>query len=112
MISNRMEIAEGNGITPQQLYLSMAPATPPAPTDSEQAATLPATPVPGTGNLTLADFCKQYHLDPSAIANALQTAKLEVAEEMTLKKIAAANNMSPVDLYDRIRSMVADRPSE
>ncbi len=105
------EIADRNGITPQQVYLAMSTATA-VTSESPGRAALPPTPAPGTGNLTLAEFCGQYHLDPSAIANALQTAKLEAAEEMTLKKIAAANHMSPVDLYDLIRSMIADRPAQ
>ena len=67
---------------------------------------LPESPIPGTGNFTLADFCTQYKLNMKLVVRELKMQGIEASEELTLKKIAAKNKTSPSDIYERIKSIV------
>lgn len=69
---------------------------------------LPNNPAPGTGNLTLDEFCTRYDLDSDAALQALQSAGLTVQQGMTLKKIAQENMTNPTDIYYQIREVVID----
>lgn len=102
------EIARNNGVSPQQLYLAMIPASGGPSQYSGKKHLLPGTSVPGTGNLTLADFCSQYNLDVNVVIRSLQELNIMSKEDMTIKKIAKANNMRPGDIYDRLKSIAAN----
>ena len=67
---------------------------------------MPESAQPSTGNLTLADFCAQFNLNMKLVVRELKKQGIEVSEELTLKKIAARNNTSPTDVYERIKSIV------
>ena len=99
------EIANLNNVPPQQIYLAMTPMAKPTSTDSGRVQTLPENPPSGTGNLTLADFCSQHNLDIKAVLAALKDAGITAEEEMTIKKIGEANQMSPIDVYGTIREV-------
>ncbi|NNF98402.1 MAG: DUF4405 domain-containing protein [Desulfobacteraceae bacterium] len=93
------QIAEQNDISPQQVYLVMAP--------SEEAATvsngLPAEPKAGLGNRLLSDICEEYALDVTLVVSTLEKNNIKASSDMTMKTIAADNGMSPHDVYDAIK---------
>jgi len=97
------EIAEDNNVSPQHLFEVMKPATIKDSPVSEVSQAMPESPVPGTGNLTLADVCGKYNLSIRTILRELKTAGIKAEEDMTLKAIGEANSMSPTDVYDRVR---------
>jgi hypothetical protein len=65
---------------------------------------MPETPLPGTGNKSIGDICRQYGLNVDKIIQALTEADISVREEMTMKEVARNNNTSPHDVYMLIRS--------
>jgi Domain of unknown function (DUF4405) len=102
-------IAKNNGVSPQQIYLVMRRGSDKSSVFSGKAQKLPDTPAPGTGNITLADFCIQYHLNIKVILRSLKEAKITSKEEMTIKQIAEKNQTSSIDIYERIKSIVGER---
>lgn len=100
------EIAKNNGVSPQQIFLAMTSASNQPSIFSGKIQTLPESPAPGTGNLTLADFCSQYNLNMKIIIRSLKEANITSTEEMTIKKIGEVNNTSPIDIYEQIKSIV------
>lgn len=101
------EMAAANGVSPQTLYKAMLKAKPKV---ESRSFTLPETPPPGTGNLSLADFSRQYGLDVDRLLHSLEAHGLEARAAMTIKAIAAANKRSPVAIYDLLRT-AASAPS-
>jgi hypothetical protein len=67
---------------------------------------LPESAPPGTGNLTLADFCTQFNLNMKLVVRELKKQGIDASEELTLKKIATQNKTSPTDMYERIKNIV------
>lgn len=103
------EIAMNSGVSPQQIYLAMAPASDKSSVFSGKTQTLPETPAPGTGNLTLADFCSQHNLNMKVIIRSLKELNITSKEDMTIKKIGKINKISPIDIYEQIKSIVENR---
>ena len=101
------EIAEQSGVSPQQVFLAMSDAIQTA----EQSVGLPEKPAPGVGNLTLADFCTQYHLNVKMIMRSLKDAGITSEADMTIKEIGEANQTGAIEVYEQIRS-IADRSNE
>lgn len=99
------EIAENNGVSPQRIYLSMTPVPERSGGVSGKSEKIPEAPAPGTGNRTLADFCSQYDLNITVVMRALKESGIQSKEDMTIKKTAEINNMSAIDVYDRIRGL-------
>ena len=102
------EVASANGVAPQTIYNAMMDAPSAAALQSRE---MPHTPPPGTGNLTLEDFSRQYGLDIALLIEALKTRGLEARADMTLKTVAAANKRSPVEIYDLLRSIATAPPA-
>ncbi len=100
-----LQIALDNETTPQTIYLAMEPSQKKPPVVSGGAEQLPGSPPPGTGNLTLADFCAKYGLNKNAVLAMFMDDGISAKEEMTIREIAKANQASPFDIYERIRSM-------
>ena len=92
-------------IPPQLVYETIKPAGIATAKKSDSKG-LPESPPPGTGKLTLADFCTQYQLNMKLVVRELKKQGIEASEELTLKKIAAKNKTSPSDIYERIKSIV------
>ena len=92
-------------IPPQMVYETIKPAEI-ATAKKSDSKDLPESPPPGTGKLTLADFCTQYKLNMKLVVRELKMQGIEASEELTLKKIAAKNKTSPSDIYERIKSIV------
>ena len=93
------EIARAAGVTPQQVFTVIQPAAAPAAEDGQ----VPETPPPGMGNLTLRDLCGRYGLELDAVRSGLAETGLAVENEMSIKKIASKNGVSPMEVYSRIR---------
>ena len=98
-------IGRSYNIPPQQIYQTIKPAVKIAATKSGENNRLPESPQPGTGNLTLADFCAQFGLNMKLVVRELKKQGIKASEELTLKKIAAQNNTSPTDVYERIKNI-------
>jgi hypothetical protein len=93
-------------IPPQHIYQTIKPALKFAAKKPVENNRLPESPQPGTGNLTLADLCAQFGLNMKLVVRGLKKHGIEASEELTLKKIAAQNNTSPTDVYERIKNIV------
>jgi hypothetical protein len=99
-------IARRHNMPPQMIYETIKPAVIITAQKSESSNVLPESPQPGTGNLTLADFCSQFNLNMKRVVRELKKQGIEAAEELTLKNIAAQNKTSPTDVYERIKNIV------
>ena len=99
-------IARRYHVPPQRIYQTIKPAEMAAAPGVEARSPLPESPLPGTGNLTLADFCTQFNLNVKRIVRELKKQGVESSESLTLKNIAAQNNTSPIDIYERIKGIV------
>ncbi len=62
--------------------------------------------MPGTGNLTLADFTAQYNLNLKQVLRSLSDQNIEAAAELTLRVIAEKNGIGPMDLFEMIKASV------
>ena len=93
-------------IPPQRIYETIKPAARATAKELEAENRLPESPRPGTGNLTLADFCSQYNLNMKWVVRELKKQGIEASEELTLKNIATQNKTSPTDVYEQIRKIV------
>jgi hypothetical protein len=98
-------IGKRYGIAPQQIYETVKPAEIAADQNSGNKITVPRSPPPGTGNLTLADFCTQYELSSQLVIRELKGKGLTASADLTLKEIASQNQTSPIDLYEIIKSI-------
>jgi hypothetical protein len=94
------ELAADNRTSPQRLYEAMQP-----PSTANAPATLPETPPPGTGNLTLVDLCRRYEMDVEAVVAGLGERNIAAAEGQTLKEIAAAAGMGSAEVYEAVRAV-------
>ena len=101
------ELGRINKTPPQQIYLAMRPE--PARAVGPQVQ-MPEMPLPGTGSMTLADLCAIYELNSKQILESLAKSNIQASGDKTLKNIATQNRLSPIDLYDRIRSIATDPP--
>ena len=100
------EIGRRYNIAPQRIYQTIKTATISTARNSQDKKLLPESPQPGTGNLTLGDFCAQFNLNMKLIVRELKKQGIEASEELTLKKIATLNNTNPADVYERIKVIV------
>ncbi len=90
-------------IPPQQIYETIKTAATVAAEKSGSNIVLPESAPPGTGHLTLADFCSQFNLNMKRVVRELKKSGIEASEELTLKNIATQNNTSPTDVYEHIK---------
>ncbi len=107
------DIGKFNNIPPQEVFLIIKPSLiKPSLIKSSEALEkvkkLPATPPPGTGNLTLADLCSQYNLNIKMVLRGLAKENIKASENLTIKKIATDNEISAPDIFERIKTIVAD----
>lgn len=99
-------IGEQNDIPPQQVYETIKPAAVNTAAISKNDIALPESPQPGTGRLTLADFCAQYGLNSKWIIRELKKQAINASQELMLKTIADQNSLSPIDLYEHIKTII------
>jgi len=96
------DIARQNNISPQQVYLAMKPARKAANSES-----LPDNPPAGFGNRNLADICQEYQLNVKAVIRGLIEKNLKADAEMTIKEIATAHGLGPMDVFEAIKETAA-----
>jgi hypothetical protein len=93
-------------VPPQLIYETIKPASIVSDRRSKGKITLPESPPPGTGNLTLADFCAQYDLSIKKVIWELKGQGISASSDMTLKEIASQNHTNPIDLFEVIKTIV------
>jgi hypothetical protein len=96
------------GVTPQQIYLIIKDAkNGPTNNNGHQTdhVTIPDSPPPGTGNLTLADFCARYNLNLKVVLGELKKQDFNASEAQTLKTIATEKGIGPIDLYYMLKDI-------
>jgi hypothetical protein len=98
-------IGKRYNIPPQQIYETIKPALSVSAQDTANNIALPESPPPGTGNLTLADFCIQYGLSTKLVIRELKGKGITASADLTLKQIASENQTSPIDLYEIIKNI-------
>jgi hypothetical protein len=95
-------LGKKHGATPQQIYFIIKDAEN-KPAENGETGTnqfsIPDDPPPGTGNLTLADFCARYSMSLKAVLRELKKQEINASEAQTLKTIAAEKGIGPTDLY-------------
>ena len=96
------EIAKQNGMSPKEIFELIKPKEEPG-----ARKQLPQNPPAGFGNRTLADICHEYDLNMKVIVRALADSRIEAKEAMTIKEIAAANNTSPMDVFEALKAAAA-----
>ena len=89
-----LAIAKANHLTPKAVCDAMTDNK-----KSSAAPTLPATPVPGMGRMTLKALCSQYALDQQRIVAALAAKGVNADPELSMKEIAAAHGTDPHALF-------------
>jgi hypothetical protein len=93
-------------VPPQLIFDTIKPASVVFGRESAGKITLPESPPPGTGNLTLADFCVQYNLSSKKVIRELKGRGISASADLTLKEIASQNQTSPIDLFETIKIIV------
>ncbi|MGD8701115.1 MAG: DUF4405 domain-containing protein [Desulfosarcina sp.] len=93
-------------VPPQLIYETIKPALIVSGQESEGINSLPDSPPPGTGNLTLADFCVQYNLSSKKIIRELKERGIIASADLTFKEIASQNQTSSIDLFEIIKTIV------
>jgi len=97
------EIAVANHVSPQEVYLAMI-----EPADSTgKSEKMPLKPVKGVGKLTLEELLTRYSLNTDAVTKTLKEKNIRWQAGMTLKQVAELNGLSPIDIYDKIKEIVA-----
>ena len=105
--STLQSIATRYGVSPQQLYDVIKPAAQRSVGSPSRPGLLPESPPPGTGNLTLAEFCARFGLNSTLILSGLSGKGITASAEATLKEIASQYQTSPMDLYEILKAIAA-----
>ncbi len=100
------KIARMYNVPPQKIYETIKAAQVIAEQQTEEKSLLPQSPPPGSGNLTLADFCTQFNLKMKLVVRELKKLGITATEKSTLKEIATVNGTSPIDIYESIKEIV------
>lgn len=101
------QIGRLNNISPQQVYETMKPALIVKTTEKTRSAGLPDSPPAGMGKLTLADLCSQFNLNIKKVVRELEKRDIKAKDEQTIKKIAEANKVGPIDIYEHLKMIAS-----
>lgn len=99
-----LAIARNNQSTPQIIYEIIKPAIRDSTTTS-----FPDSPYPGFGNTTIYEICKKYSLPVSLVLEALDDSKHSIRADATVKEAARQLQSSPMQLFERIKDVAAQR---
>ena len=94
------DISRQNNVSPQQVYLVMKPVI-----GEAGSKALSSSPPAGFGKRNLADICQEYHLNVKAVVRGLAEKNLKADAEMTIKGIAEAHNVGPMDVFEAIKEI-------
>jgi hypothetical protein len=100
------KIARKYRVPPQRIYETIKAAHINSAQQKADSSLLPESPPPGSGNLTLADFCTQFNLNLKLMVRELKKLGISAAENSTLKEIATVNRTNPIDIYEGIKGIV------
>ncbi|MEN8199525.1 MAG: hypothetical protein ABFR63_05565, partial [Thermodesulfobacteriota bacterium] len=101
------DIAKANKMSPQAVYVVIKAAA--ANRGEGGDAIFPDTPMSGFGNKTLAGLCHEYGLMFPVIQQGLKEKGISAEAEMTIKEIAAANDLNPMGLFEVIHEIVSSQ---
>lgn len=96
------EVAVANGISPQDVYMTMKPAE----GERKAMSALPPSPPAGFGNRTLGDICAELKVDPADLIRKLGEEGITAEAGRTVKETAGANGRSPMDVYEVLKGIV------
>jgi hypothetical protein len=96
------EIADHNGLIPQQVYAVIKPALKDEISGKDG---LPESPPPGFGNMTLGAVCSEYNLSLPEVIRGLNANDIKAEAGMTIKQMAHANGISPMAVFERLRGL-------
>ena len=99
------EISIINKISPQKIYQTIKSAGLKSSLPPGDNIKMPENLPPGTGNLTLADLCTTYNLNIKIIERKLSEQNMKASAENTIKEIAEENNLSTIDLFEKIKNI-------
>ena len=99
-------IAAANKMSPQQIYEIIKPAA--ANKGQGDRVIFPDTPPSGFGNKNLGALCSEYDLMFQVIRQGLAKRGVKADAEMTIKEIAAANEMNPMAIFEAILAVVTE----
>ena len=105
------QIGRMNNISPQQVYETMKPALIAKMTVKSGSTELPDSPPAGMGKLTLADMCSQFNLNIKEVVRELGKRDIKAKDEQTIKKIAEANKVGPIDIYEHMKAIASEKAS-
>lgn len=105
-------IGKLNSISPQQIYLTIKQAENKSTVYLREVKKFPDSPPAGTGNLTLADLCSQYNLNIKAVLRGLAKENIDASENLTIKKIGEENQISSMDIYERIKEIALNQTTD
>ena len=96
------EIANNNGLTPQQLYniIKDAEINP-----ESEGRTFPEVPFPGFGNKTIKEICKTYDLSLDEVVAGIEKAGFTVQAENTVKEVSSNNQSNPMVVFEIIKEV-------
>jgi hypothetical protein len=97
------QIAEANGLTPNDIYLVIKP------TAKAVTEEMPEEPPGGTGKRTIAQICEMYQLNPAEIIQGLAAKNISAELNMPLKEVADANGVDPHKIYAEIYQLAKQR---
>ena len=98
------DIARLNNLSPKAVYQAMSPPEQPG-----TAKALPDNPPAGFGQRALADICHEYDLNINVLLPGLADRKITATTSMTIKEIAAKNNTSPMDIFEALKQVAAEK---
>ena len=94
------DIARVNNVSPQQVYIAMKTVE-----QTIKTKSLPDSPPAGFGKRNLADVCQEYQLNVKAVVRELAEKDFKVDAGMTIKGIAEAHNVGPMDVFEAIKEI-------
>jgi hypothetical protein len=101
-----LAISQENGMTPQQVYMVIKPASTVAEAASGSAPAFPDEPKPGFGRKTLEEVCVELKLDYALVASGLKAKGLKVEAGKTIHEIAEASGKEPMEIFEAMRGVV------
>lgn len=100
------DLAQAANLSPHALFEVMQG---PENERSDAPQAIPTSMPMGSGRLTLAGFCEKYNRDLAGAVRILEAKGLVIEPQDTLRDIAAANEMEPLDLLDVLRDGYGER---
>ena len=103
------DIAKLNGISPQQIYMTIKPVQ----EKDQQGAKkpLPEAPPMGFGKRPLDDICAEFGLDVDKLIKGLAAKGFKATPEGSIKKIAEEHGANPLELYEIVREIAGSSKS-